>query len=299
MIKKRILLIGSNGMLGQRLSEFFSKQSKVELLCASMEDDSYMPGLQYQKLNITEKNEVKSIINNFYPDVIINAAAYTNVDKSESERELAWSVNVSAVEYMAQAAKAFDSHVIHISSDYVFDGTDGPYIENDKPNPIGYYGRTKLASENALKTSGINYSIIRTNVLYGIAKFGRPDFVKWVVDSLKNTKQINIVNDQINNPTYSDDLVFAINRMTEFKKYGVFNIGGPEFLSRHDFTLRIADFFSLDKKLINEIVTSDLKQPAARPLKSGLITLKAETELGYKPHKLEETFQLMKNDLKL
>ncbi len=299
MIKKRILLIGSNGMLGQRLSEFFSKQPKVELLCASMEDVSYMPGLQYLKINITEKNEVKNAVNNFYPDVIINSAAYTNVDKSESERELAWSVNVSAVEYMAQAAKAFDSHLIHISSDYIFDGTDGPYIENDKPNPVGYYGRTKLASENVLKTGGINYSIIRTNVLYGIAKFGRPDFVRWVVDSLKKGAQINIVNDQINNPTYTDDLVFAINRMAEFKKYGVFNIGGPELLSRYDFTSRIADFFKLDKTLINEIITSDLKQPAARPLKSGLITLKAETELGYKPHKLEETFQLMKHEFNL
>ena len=299
MIKKRILLIGSNGMLGQRLSEFFSKQAKVELLCASMEDESYMPNLQYVKINITEKNEVKNAVNNFYPDLIINAAAYTNVDKSESERELAWSVNVSAVEYMAQAAKAFESHLIQISSDYIFDGTDGPYIENDKPNPVGYYGRTKLASENVLKTSGINYSIIRTNVLYGIAKFGRPDFVKWVVDSLKKREQINIVNDQINNPTYTDDLVFSINRMAEFKKYGVFNIGGPEFLSRYDFTSRIADFFRLDKTLINEIITSDLKQSAARPLKSGLITLKAETELGYKPHKLEETFQLMKHELNL
>jgi dTDP-4-dehydrorhamnose reductase len=299
MIKKRILLIGSNGMLGQRLSEFFSKQAKVELLCASMEDESYMPNLQYVKINITEKIEVKNTVNNFYPDVIINAAAYTNVDKSESERELAWSVNVSAVEYMAQAAKAFESHLIQISSDYIFDGTDGPYIENDKPNPLGYYGRTKLASENVLKTSGINYSIIRTNVLYGIAKFGRPDFVKWVVDSLQKGEQINIVNDQINNPTYTDDLVFTINRMAEFKKYGVFNIGGPEFLSRYDFTSRIADFFRLDKTLINEIITSDLKQSAARPLKSGLITLKAETELGYKPHKLEETFQLMKHELNL
>ena len=299
MIKKRIFLIGSNGMLGQRLSDFYYRQPKVELLCASMEELSYMPKLQYQKIDITEKNEVKTIVNNFYPDVIINAAAYTNVDKSESEREAAWSVNVSAVEYMAQAAKAFDSHVIHISSDYIFDGTDGPYIENDKPNPVGYYGRTKLASENVLKTSGINYSIIRTNVLYGIAKFGRPDFVKWVVDSLKKGDQINIVNDQINNPTYTEDLVFAVNRMAEFKKYGVFNIGGPEFLSRYEFTLRIADFFRLDSSLINEIVTSDLKQPAARPLKSGLITLKAETELGYKPHQLEETFKLMKNELNL
>jgi dTDP-4-dehydrorhamnose reductase len=299
MIKKRILVIGSNGMLGQRLCGFYSKQPKVELLCTSMEDQSYLPGLQYSKINIIEKNEVKHIINDFYPDTIINAAAYTNVDKSESERELAWNVNSAAVEYLAQSAKAFDSHLIHISSDYIFDGKNGPYSENDKPNPIGYYGRTKLAGENALKTSGVKFTIIRTNVLYGIAKYGRPDFVKWFVESLKIGRQVSIVNDQINNPTFIDDLVFAINRIADYKKYGVYNIGGLEFLSRYEFAIRIAGFFKLNIKLVNEIQTSELKQPAARPLKSGLITLKAETELGYKPTKLEDNLLLMKNELDL
>jgi dTDP-4-dehydrorhamnose reductase len=242
---------------------------------------------------------VKHIINDFYPDTIINAAAYTNVDKSESERELAWNVNSAAVEYLAQSAKAFDSHLIHISSDYIFDGKNGPYSENDKPNPIGYYGRTKLAGENALKTSGVKFTIIRTNVLYGIAKYGRPDFVKWFVESLKIGRQVSIVNDQINNPTFIDDLVFAINRIADYKKYGVYNIGGLEFLSRYEFAIRIAGFFKLNIKLVNEIQTSELKQPAARPLKSGLITLKAETELGYKPTKLEDNLLLMKNELDL
>ena len=156
MIKKRILIIGSNGMLGQRLSEFYLNQANVELLCASLEEKSFLPDVQYCKLNIIDKQEIKNVINGFYPDTIINTAAYTNVDKSESERELAWNINVSAVENISQAGKALDSHLIHISSDYIFDGNNGPYNETDLPNPIGYYGRTKLASENAIKTSGIN-----------------------------------------------------------------------------------------------------------------------------------------------
>ena len=120
MIKKRILVVGSNGMLGQRLTEYFINKKNVELLCASLEEKSFLPDVQYIKLDITNKQEIKNVINNYYPDTIINTAAFTNVDKSESERKLAWNINVSAVEYIAQSGKALDSHLIQISSDYIF-----------------------------------------------------------------------------------------------------------------------------------------------------------------------------------
>jgi len=147
--------------------------------------------------------------------------------------------------------------------------------------------------------SGVKFTIIRSNVLYGSAKYGRPDFVKWVVNSLKAGETIRIVTDQINNPTYVDNIVSAINSIIEFKKEGVYNIAGKEFLNRYEFTLKIADFFELNKELIKPILTKELNQPALRPLKSGLIILKAQTELNYKPFPLEETFQLMKKELDL
>jgi dTDP-4-dehydrorhamnose reductase len=136
-------------------------------------------------------------------------------------------------------------------------------------------------------------------VLYGVAPFSRPDYVRWVVSSLRQGNKINIVTDQINNPTFIDDIVQAINKIIDFKKTGIFNIGGREFLSRYDFTLRIADFFRLDKSLINPIITEELNQPAPRPLKSGLLTIKAETQLGFKPVSMEDSFNLMKQELKL
>lgn len=299
LIKKRILITGSNGMLGQRLTEYYLKKNNIELMCCSVEETSYITVVNYLQLNIVNKSEVKNVFQNFYPDVIINTAAFTNVDLCESEREAAWNVNVTGVDNLAFYAKSIESHLIHISTDYVFDGNNGPYSEKEKPNPISYYGRTKLASENAVKYRKCDASIIRTNVLYGPAKFGRNDFVKWVVESLRNNKPIKIVTDQINNPTYIDDLVDAINKIIEFKKLGLYNIGGKEFLSRYDFTSRIADYFSLDKDLISSIITASLNQPAPRPLKSGLVTLKAETELGYKPQAMETTFQLMKKELQL
>lgn len=293
IIKKRILIIGSNGMLGQRIAEFYNKSDKVELMCVSAEENSFIPKVQYKKLDISQKDQVKQIILNFFPDVIINTAAFTNVDKSETEREIAWKINVGGVENIALYSWTIDAHLIHFSTDYIFDGKNGPYTEDDKPNPIGYYGRTKLASENSIRVSGTRYTIVRSNVLYGPSKYGRPDFVKWVINSLQNGEKIRIVTDQIGNPTYIDDLVDAVNKIIEFKKEGVYNIGGREMISRFDFTLRIAKYFSLDEKLIVPILTKELNQPAARPLKSGLFTIKAETEIGFKPHTIEETFSLM------
>jgi dTDP-4-dehydrorhamnose reductase len=298
LIKRRILVAGSNGMLGLRTVDFFSKQQNVEVLGCSIEDKSITNNYEYICCDLTKKEKIKKVAYDFYPDFIINAAALTNVDLSETERENAWRLNVKAVEYLAEIARVLDSHLIHISSDYIFDGTNGPYAENAKPNPLGYYGRTKLASENALKISGAVYTILRTNVLYGIAS-NRLDFVRWTIKSLKENKQINIVTDQYNNPTFIDDLVQAISKVIEFRKDGIYHIGGRDFLSRFDFSKRIADFFKLDSTLIKPIGTEELNQKARRPLKSGLITLKAETELGYKPHTLAESFGMMKKELSL
>ena len=297
LIKKRIMIIGSNGMLGQRLTSYFMFKRDVELLCTSFEDESLFSKVNYSKIDISTPREVKKIINNFCPDVIINGTAYTNVDGCESEKELSWKVNVTGIENLVKYVKGCKSQLIHISSDYIFDGTDGPYHETDLPNPISYYGKTKLAGENAIVSSDIDYTIIRTNVLYVPTEYGRPDFVKWIVTSLQNKEKIRIVNDQINNPTYIEDLVSAIVKIIETKKKGIYNIGGSELLSRLEFTYKIADYFKLDKSLITEIITAELNQPAPRPLRSGLVNLKAETELGYRPHRIDETLFLMKRYL--
>lgn len=292
-MKTRILVVGSNGRLGQSLVKSLKKKNKTELLCCSIEEKSLFDDVEYQQVDMTQKDQVKKVVLDFVPDFIINAAAYTNVDKCESERELAWKINVAGVEFFSQYARIVDAHVTHVSSDYVFDGEDGPYTETDSTNPISYYGRTKLASENTLRISGAKYAIVRTNVLYGPSEFGNPDFVNWVVNSLSEGKEIRIVDDQINNPTFIPDLADGIIQIVDYNKDGIYHIGGKVFMDRYEFTLKIADHFNLNKKLISRIKTADLNQPARRPLKSGLITLKAETELNYKPHDLKETLILM------
>lgn len=285
-------------MLGQRLVKIFSQYNNYTLLATSIENESVVRNIDYASCDISIRDDIKNLILNFYPDVIVHTAAFTNVDLSENEREQCWKINVKAVEYITEACRVLGNHLIHISTDYIFDGISGPYNENAPPNPLGYYARTKLASENVLRMSGVDFTIIRTNVLYGIAD-GRPDFVRWAVNKLKSNDKIYIVTDQINNPTFIDDMVQAISKIIEFKKYGVYNIGGSEFLSRYDFALKIANFFKLNRDLIVAIATKELNQPARRPLKSGLLITKAQAELNFKPHTMDEALTRMKAELNL
>lgn len=298
IIKKRILITGANGLLGQRLISFYKSIKDVELLGCSIEEAPYYNDASYLQLDITSRDSVKKVVYDFYPDIIINTAGFTNVDLCEIQRETAWKVNVKGVEYLAEACRAIDSKLIQISTDYIFNGVNGPYDETAKPYPLGYYGRTKLASENTLKLSAITYSVIRTNVLYGLAK-SRPDFVRWVIDELSANKKIYVVTDQIGNPTFIEDLVQAINKIISFEKYSIYNIGGKDFINRFEFANLIAEIFNLNKELIFPITTDQLKQTAKRPLNSGLITIKAETELGYKPHSTADALTLIKKQLKL
>lgn len=286
-------------MLGQRLTKHYAADRTVEAAGAAPDETVLFPEVSYFNVDFTSRDSVKRVILDFVPDVIINAAAYTNVDKSESERELAWKINVKGVEHIAEAARVIDAHIIHLSTDYIFDGLNGPYTEADKPNPLGYYGRTKLASENALRISGTLHTIIRTNVLYGIIPNGRLDFVRWVVDAITKKQPIRIVTDQFNNPTFIDDLVLAIAAIAREKRHGIYNIGGLELLSRYDFTRRIIDVFQLDAGFVTPIITEELHQPAKRPLRSGLVILKAQTELDYRPMGLTDSLLLMKEELGL
>ncbi|MBI9070516.1 MAG: dTDP-4-dehydrorhamnose reductase [Melioribacteraceae bacterium] len=294
----RIIIIGSNGMLGQRLTDFYINKN-VKLKCVSNEKESFFEKVNYSQTDLLEPNGIKQIIEEFEPEIIINAAAYTAVDKAEIEKELALAINSEAIKVINNACSKIGAHFINISTDYVFDGENGPYSETDQVNPVGYYGQSKLDGERQLLSSSGSYTIVRTNVLYGPAKFGRPDFVKWVVNSLKSGEQIRIVTDQINNPTYLDDLVNGIAAIAEKRSQGIYNIGGSEFLSRYDFTLKIADFFKLDKSLIKKIITAELNQPAKRPLKSGLKIDKVINELEYSPRSINESLQLMQDELKL
>lgn len=296
---KRVLLCGSNGLLGQKLATMLNAQTEFEVLNTShhrtfvFDHELY----DYTQLDITRKGDVKSLVTSFQPSVIVNAAAATNVDWCEVHREEAWKTNVVGVENLAEAARKVGARIIHVSTDYVFDGQHGPYDELAKPNPLSYYGKAKLAGENVLRTAGIPHAIVRTIVLYGYGVAVKPNFALWVVGSLKAGKKIRCVDDQIGNPTHVNDLALALWRLIERDRTGLFHVCGSDFVSRYEFAVRAAEVFALDRNLICRITSSDLQQTAPRPLVTGFITLKAETELGLRPMSVTEGLTILRGDV--
>jgi dTDP-4-dehydrorhamnose reductase len=295
----RVLLVGSNGLLGQKVTELLQRGSTYEVTATSVEPAPVrLPApAEYRTLDITSRRDVRATVSALSPDVIINAAAMTNVDACEHERELAWKINVEGVENLIDAARKAGSRIIHISTDYVFDGKAGPYAENDRPEPLNYYGKTKLASENLLRTSDIPFLILRTIVLYGHTPGVRPNFALWLLDSLERGTPVRVVDDQTGNPTLVDDLAYAIMAGIDLGRTGFYHVAGRNIVSRLEFARTLATVFGLNADLISPVKTAELSQPAARPLKSGLITLKAEIELGIKPATVEEGLRILKSQL--
>lgn len=296
---KRILVCGSNGLLGQRLALMLGNQTEYEVLNTSHHRSFVFDHrlFDYTQLDLTRKSDVKSLISSFHPDVILNAAGATNVDWCETHREDAWNVNVGGVEHLIEGARKVGARLVHVSTDYVFDGKSGNYAEEDKPNPINYYGKTKLAGENAVRIADIEYAIVRTVVVYGHGYQVKQNFALWVINSLKTRTPIRCVDDQVSTPTYVGDLASGVIKIAELGKSGLFHIGGSEKISRYDFAVRIAGHFGLDASSIERIKSADLKQKAARPMDTTFVILKAEIELGLKPSNIEQGMTLLKQEL--
>jgi len=296
---QRILITGSNGLLGQKVAELLVRGSAYVITLASHAEKPVkpLPSATYVQMDITSKKEVKRVVFACEPEAIINCAAMTNVDACEKERERAWKINVEGVEHLIEAARKNNARILHISTDYIFDGKSGPYDESARPEPLSYYGKGKLASENALRMSGLEYFIARTMVLYGASAGVKSNFALWLIQNLEQKLQVRVVDDQFGNPTLADDLAHGLISALELGRTGVYHMAGREIVSRYEFALKLAEVFDFDSKLVTPIKTSQLRQPAPRPLKSGLITLKAEVELGFKPSTVEQGLQILKSQL--
>ncbi len=296
---KRVLVCGSNGLLGQRLAYLFDGESEYEVLHTSHHRSfvNEQVLIDYTQLDISNRSDVKSLITSYRPDVILNAAAMTNVDGCEREREQAWKINVTGVEHLVEVCRRIDAKLVHVSTDYVFDGKTGNYKEDDRVNPINYYGKTKLAGENVIVASGIEYAILRTIVVYGIGMNVKNNFALWVINSLNDKKQIRCVDDQISNPTYVHDLATAMNSTLKYNANGIFHISGAETISRYDFAIRAAEIFGYDKSLIQRIKTSELPQLATRPLNTSFNFDKAKQHLHYTPMNATQGLMMLQQEL--
>jgi len=284
---KSILLTGSYGQLGEACIKHLKSNFKLFISDVIVLDN----GIQ---LDIADEKTVDQVLAETNPDIILNLGAMTDVDKCENDPSLARAINVDGVKNLC---RGFGGHFIQISTDYVFDGIAGPYDELDETNPISVYGRTKLDADEWLRANHTRTTILRTNVLYSYTKLTQASFVKWVVDSLSQGKKINVVDDQWNNPTWTESLAPLIGKLIKIKAFDLFHYGDADLMNRYDFALIIAKVFDLDTNLVSPISTADLNQTAPRPLRSGLKTEKIESALGIVPNSVETCLEKIRKQL--
>lgn len=293
----KILLTGSNGLLGQKLVARLWSEPGVELVATSRGANklaAHYPHLRFVPLDVSNAAQVQQVLAREQPTHVIHTAALTNADECELDRAACWQHNVSAVEHLSAACAALDSHLTHLSTDFVFSGEAGPLAEDAVPAPVNFYGESKLAAEHVVQASPGRWAIARTVLVYGVAHdYGRTNLVLWVRDSLRAGQHIKVVADQWRTPTLAEDLAEGCWLLARQGAQGIFHLSGDEFLTPYDLALRVAAHFGLDAGLIERVDASTFSQPARRPARTGFLIDKARRELGYRPHSLAEGIALV------
>lgn len=297
-MSKSILITGSNGLLGQKLVHLLKEKNNVIASSKGSCLISNQSDFIYHSLDITDEEAIFETFEKYKPDAVINTAAMTNVDGCEDQKELCDKINVRAVEYLSKACEQYDTHLIHISTDFIFDGENGPYSEDDIANPLSYYGLSKWKSEKVLQDSSCKWAILRTIILYGTAEnLQRNNIVLWGRKALKEGQALNIIDDQFRSPTLAEDLAQACRLVVEKQATGIYNASGKDIMSIYEMVERMADFYQCDKSQINRISSSTLNQKAKRPPKTGFLLNKIINQLGYVPHSFEEGLALLEKQI--
>lgn len=296
----KVVITGSNGLLGQSLLSLLSQEKeRYQVFGFSRgENRSGRNDFNYISIDITDEQKLKKALLEIQPNFIINTAAMTQVDDCETHKVECDILNVEVIRWLSEVSGEVNAHVVHLSTDFIFDGKKGYYKETDNPNPLSYYGLSKLKSEEVLINSNINYTILRTILVYGkVYDMSRNNIVLWVKSMLENEKEITIVDDQFRMPTYVEDLALACKISMDKEAKGIYHISSNKLLSVFEIAQQIADVFGLDKSLIKPISTSTLNQTAPRPAKTGFDLSKTNEELNFYPKSFKEDLQRFKEML--
>lgn len=297
----KILVTGSNGLLGNKITDLLKDHPFHTLINTSKGADRYPHpgGYVYESMDITNRNDVFRVISMHRPDAIINTAAMTNVDACEKDPQGCRALNVEAVQYLAEACRQYEIYLVHISTDFIFDGTNGLLSEDAKPNPLSIYGHSKLDSEKIVLQSGIGASILRTILVYGFAPgLSRSNIVLWAKSALEKGQPIRVVNDQYRTPTLAEDLAKACILAAEKQVRGIYHISGKDYMSIVDLVYAVAEFWNLDKSIVTPVDSTSLGQPANRPPRTGFIIDKARRDLGFEPLPFFEGLAIVDSCLK-
>ncbi len=278
----RVLVTGGAGRLGRKLlPELFWKGHEVVAIDVIPIPPQENHHWKSSALDITDSTAVDTYIQAIKPDVVINTVAMTNVDLCETEREKAYRINADVPAKLANICRKHDIYLIHVSTDFVFDGKAGPYPESALPNPISYYGRSKLAGENEVLGENRHFAVVRTCVLFGYEPETAPDFVTWLLSKLRHSEPVKIVTDQFSSPTLTDSLATGLRQMVEQTPSGIFHLVGKSYFSRFEMAIEIATIANLSKELIEPVDGSSFVQAAQRPKLGGLLPERAVRELGF------------------
>lgn len=289
---KKVAITGAAGLLGQHLVKELILKFNILAIDKNENPFEETASLRYLQTDLLDWQNNESELQAFAPDIIFNCAAYTDVDGCETNKSLADKLNVGLVENLL---KIQFGKIVHYSTDYIFDGQSGPYGESDPVNPLGYYGKTKLESEQLLQKSNKPYLIIRSNVLYGRAKNVRHNFFTWLLDNLRANEKTQLVTDQFNNPISAGNLAAASVEAALSDLTGVLHIAGPDYFSRYDIGKIVARRFKLNQRLIEPVTTYQLKQLAPRPRYGGLKIEKAKRLLKTSLMGLEESLTCLES----
>ena len=296
----RILVTGSNGLLGQKIIYGYKNDPEVRLIATARGENRMVnqEGYEFISLDITDRGEVFRVLDEVRPDSVINTAAMTNVDACELNHEECDKLNVEAVQNLADACTELNIHLVHLSTDFIFDGKNGPYSEDDEAAPLSYYGQSKLISEQIIKACKCPWAIIRTVLVIGITEgMSRSNIVLWAKGALEEGKEINVVDDQFRTPTLAEDLAQGCMLVSKQKATGIYNISGKDFMSIYELVHHVAAHWRLDSKLIQRSSSASLNQPAKRPPVTGFILDKAMRELGYEPHSFSEALSVIESQI--
>jgi dTDP-4-dehydrorhamnose reductase len=296
----RILLTGANGLVGQKIKKQCLKNKNTELIATSYHEEiNPLPGsYTFEKLDITKPEEISNIFSRYKPDILVNAAAEANVNACEKNKMQCWNTNTKAIQFLTDNCNLYKSHFIHISTDFVFDGTKAVYYEDAPPSPVNYYGITKQEAEDYIMNHSQQWTIIRTILVYGFYRgMKKNNLVTWVRKTLKNNQAIRVVNDQYRCPTFAEDLAIGIISVAQKKEKGIFHLAGKEMYSIAEMAYLTAEHFGLDKKLISEVSSAELNEPAPRPLETSFDLLKAEKKLNFKPRSFKQGLKVIEQQI--
>ncbi|HZI54399.1 MAG TPA: SDR family oxidoreductase [Chitinophagaceae bacterium] len=291
-----VLITGANGFLGYYLiQELLAKDFEI---IATGKGNCRLPFYNnnkffYAEMDFTDPFAVHDVFEKYRPEIVVHGGAISKPDECELNQWQAYVVNVEGTVTTLLNAAELNSFFIFVSTDFIFDGEKGMYNEMDTPNPVNYYGKTKLEAEEAVKEYEHDWAIVRTVMVYGKPILSRSNILSIVKEKLEKGEMYNVLDDQVRTPTYVEDLASAIVQVIEKRAKGVYHISGKDVMTPFQMACMTADYLGLDKKLINRVTAADFSQPAKRPILTGFDISKAKSELGFEPISFEEGLRKM------